>query len=254
MGFLIGIASKFFHIHPATAGTKTFLAGLAGIGASLVAVATAVQGNDTNIIDYVHACIPALIGLCAIFHRDGLMKFVKSLDDKLPKQMILIFALIGISLLAARPASAGDKFEGFNYFMKPIPSKYIISMSAPTATIKKSLTVPVEVDSIIKVFRSGVWLFKPQIALSLWSIDKDGNYNPFSATGAGISFQREVPVSGNTITFEADADLLAINAVKGTGYGPGLFVGAYGFCVGGIYDVKNKAGYVATNFNYTIAK
>jgi len=78
---LISLASMLFHIHPATAGTKTFFTGLGYIGAAISAVSYQVINNDPNAMHYFADLIPLLMGLGTIFHRDGLTKLANKIGD-----------------------------------------------------------------------------------------------------------------------------------------------------------------------------
>jgi hypothetical protein len=114
--FLINIAVKFFKIQPATAGTKTFFAGIGGIAVTITAICTAVANNDTNVMDYVQALVPALIGLGTIFHRDGLTKFADKISSL--TKLLIITAIL---FCCVQPARAADKVdEPFKYFLKSI--------------------------------------------------------------------------------------------------------------------------------------
>jgi hypothetical protein len=72
--FFISIASRFFHIQPATAGTKTFFTGLGYIGAAISALCYQVNAGDPNAMHYFADAVPLLMGLGTIFKRDSITK------------------------------------------------------------------------------------------------------------------------------------------------------------------------------------
>ena len=87
MGFFAGLIGKFLKVQPLTTQTKTFGAGLAAIGACVVAIGTMAYNGDQNVIDYAYPIIGALISLGQIFHRDALTKLGTTLQTILPKQV-----------------------------------------------------------------------------------------------------------------------------------------------------------------------
>jgi len=72
--FLVSIASKFFHIQPATAKTKTFLGAFMAFCSCLSGMALMWYNGDQNVLHYITAAGALFLSLGQIFHRDALTK------------------------------------------------------------------------------------------------------------------------------------------------------------------------------------
>lgn len=141
-------------------------------------------------------------------------------NGKLSKILIIGFLIFGTAQLS----QAADKFAGFGNFLSPI-------------------------DSLLK---TGTWVFKPTVTVSAMSVDKKGFVQPFSAAGAGLSFQREIHMGVTKTTFEVDLDIISL---QGNGFGLALLVGAFdGTCIGGVYDFKAKSGLFLINYSVSLFK
>jgi hypothetical protein len=183
MGFLVTLASKFFHIQPATAKTKSFISGLMGVLAGLMGIGNAIMNNDANFMDYLQCAVPILIGLGVIFHRDGLTKLAGTISG-LTKLLILSLFLQFIPQVQAH-----DLFnEPFGYLSMPKPAPEVSS-------------------------DTGNWYLMPLFTQSLLEIsrgdDKTFIASPFSGTGLGLSYQRIIIVKGDLYaSFALSANLL----------------------------------------------
>jgi hypothetical protein len=86
MKFLIGLASKFFHIQPATATTKTFAIGLGWIGSALAGATTLYLNGDLNYVDYAAPAAALLHGFGVIFKRDAITKLADTIQSISPSK------------------------------------------------------------------------------------------------------------------------------------------------------------------------
>jgi hypothetical protein len=89
MQLLLSLIGKFLRVHPLTAKTKTFGAGVAAIGSCVVAIGGMVYGGDTNMLDYAVPAVGSFVSILHIFHRDSntkLMAFLETLQKDLPGQ------------------------------------------------------------------------------------------------------------------------------------------------------------------------
>jgi hypothetical protein len=85
MDFLINsavkLAAKIFHIQLDTAKTKTFAAGIVGIGSGLVLAGTLWNQGNRNIMDYKESGVAILFGVGMITGRDAITKLASNLKE-----------------------------------------------------------------------------------------------------------------------------------------------------------------------------
>jgi hypothetical protein len=93
------------------------------------------------------------------------------------------------------------------------------------------------------------WSMQPNVSVSMWSIDKGGNTNPFLANGLGITLQVPVKILNEPLEIALDALVIRNTDILPVGYGPAMFVGSQGICIGATYDFRNKQTYVLINYD-----